>query len=108
MAIQRRGRARAVMNRRQFVKASASLAASGLACPSYLLCAQGSRASGFARFDQPAKALLARMTLEEKIGQMVQAEHSSLKDPADIEQLFLGSLLAGGNADPKTGNGLVD
>jgi beta-glucosidase len=48
--------------------------------------------------------LLSRMSLEEKIGQMVQAEHTSLVDATDVSRLFLGSLLAGGDADPRTGN----
>ena len=52
--------------------------------------------------------LLSRMTLEEKVGQMIQANSASLKDPSDVENLFLGSVLSGGSSDPKTGNGLVD
>jgi beta-glucosidase len=55
--------------------------------------------------DAEAKALIAKMTLDEKIGQMTQAEQ--LKDEADIETYFLGSLLSGGNHDPKT-NSLQD
>jgi beta-glucosidase len=47
------------------------------------------------------------MTLEEKIGQMVQAEQDKLSDEKDIETYFLGSLLSGGDSDPKT-NGLQD
>jgi beta-glucosidase len=58
--------------------------------------------------DGKVRALLARMTLEEKIGQMVQAEQSALKELSDIETYFLGSLLSGGTSDPKTGNGLKD
>src|ERR1041385_817549 len=58
--------------------------------------------------DAKACALLARMTLEEKVGQMVQANSASLQDPSDVENLFLGSILSGGSSDPKTGNGLVD
>lgn len=46
------------------------------------------------------------MTLEEKIGQMIQADQEFLKDPADIETYFLGSLLSGGGSDPKAGNSL--
>ena len=46
------------------------------------------------------------MTIEEKVGQMTQPDISALKDPSDIENLFLGSLLSGGNADPKEGNSL--
>lgn len=44
------------------------------------------------------------MTLEEKVGQMTQAEQDALKDINDIEKYFLGSLLSGGNSDPKAGN----
>jgi beta-glucosidase len=46
------------------------------------------------------------MTVEEKIGQMTQAEQRALKDPGDIEKYFLGSLLSGGSSDPKAGNSL--
>lgn len=55
-------------------------------------------------FDAKAKELLSRMTLDEKIGQMTQADQSFLKDPADVENLFLGSVLSGGDSDPKEGN----
>jgi beta-glucosidase len=58
--------------------------------------------------DAKVRALLSRMTLEEKVGQMIQANSASLKDPADVENYFLGSILSGGSSDPKTGNGLVD
>ena len=61
-----------------------------------------------ARNDGKVRELLGRMTLEEKVGQMVQANSASLKDPSDVENLFLGSILSGGSSDPKTGNGLVD
>ena len=65
-------------------------------------------AKSLSSYDRSVESLLSEMTLEEKIGQMTQAEQSALKDPADIEKLFLGSLLSGGNSDPKTGNGLKD
>jgi beta-glucosidase len=58
-------------------------------------------------YDAEAKALLAKMTLEEKVGQMVQAEQDQVGDGKDIETYFLGSLLSGGNSDPKT-NSLRD
>jgi len=58
--------------------------------------------------DTKARDLLSRMTLEEKVGQMVQANSASLKDPSDVETYFLGSILSGGSSDPKTGNSLVD
>ena len=40
------------------------------------------------------------MTLEEKIGQMVQADMNALKDKADVQKYFLGSVLSGGSSDP--------
>ena len=51
-------------------------------------------------YDPQVKALVSRMTLEEKIGQMTQPDQQYLKDPADIEKLFLGSVLNGGDSDP--------
>jgi len=55
-------------------------------------------------FDAKAKALLSQMTLDEKIGQMTQPDQMYLKDPSDIETYFLGSVLSGGDSDPKAGN----
>jgi beta-glucosidase len=43
--------------------------------------------------------LLHKMTLEEKIGQMIQADIASIT-PAALSQYKLGSILAGGNAAP--------
>jgi beta-glucosidase len=43
--------------------------------------------------------LLAGMTLEEKVGQLVQADIDSVK-PEDVRRYHLGSVLAGGNAAP--------
>jgi beta-glucosidase len=40
--------------------------------------------------------LLARMTLDEKIGQMIQIEHPYIA-PADASKYFIGSVLTGGN-----------
>ena len=57
-------------------------------------------------FDPQVKPLVAKMTLEEKVGQMTQPDQEALKDVADIENLFLGSLLSGGDSDPKEGNSL--
>jgi beta-glucosidase len=47
-----------------------------------------------------AEALLARMSLDEKIGQMMQVDMNALKDKADIKNYYLGSVLSGGNSDP--------
>jgi beta-glucosidase len=96
------------LNRRDFIKLSAAAGAAGLALPS-LFAAGPPQASArpLKSFDAQANALLARMTLEEKIGQMTQAEQDALHDIGDIETYFLGSLLSGGNSDPKAGNSLA-
>src|SRR5450432_4735683 len=57
-------------------------------------------------YDAQVKLVLAQMTLAEKIGQMTQPEQSALKDQADIEKYFVGSLFSGGDSDPKEGNSL--
>ncbi len=44
-------------------------------------------------------ALLARMTLEEKVGQVIQADIGSIT-PADLARYPIGSILAGGNSAP--------
>ena len=63
-------------------------------------------AARLSSFDPQVKALLARMTLAEKIGQMTQPDQESIKELSDIEQYFLGSILSGGSSDPKEGNSL--
>jgi beta-glucosidase len=57
-------------------------------------------------YDTQVQELLAKMTLEEKIGQMIQLDQEFLKDPRDIETYFIGSVLSGGGSDPKAGNSL--
>jgi beta-glucosidase len=44
------------------------------------------------------KDLLGRMTLEEKVGQMVQGDSNWLK-LADVSKLYLGSVLSGGDSE---------
>ncbi|MEV0384051.1 glycoside hydrolase family 3 N-terminal domain-containing protein [Nonomuraea sp. NPDC050643] len=44
--------------------------------------------------------LLGRMTLDEKIGQMTQAERGALAKQSDIATYVLGSLLSGGGSTP--------
>jgi beta-glucosidase len=46
-----------------------------------------------------ADALLARMTLDQKLGQMIQAERASTT-PADVREHHLGSVLSGGGSVP--------
>ncbi len=54
----------------------------------------------FAGADTQADALLAQMTLDEKIGQMVQVDSSAIKNKADVQKYFIGSILSGGGSDP--------
>ena len=44
--------------------------------------------------------LLSRMTLDEKIGQMVQADLCCVTNRADIQTLGFGSMLSGGDSKP--------
>jgi beta-glucosidase len=57
-------------------------------------------------FDPQVRELLASLSLEEKIGQMTQPDQDFLKNLDDIETYHLGSLLSGGDSDPKSGNDL--
>ncbi|MGN6368890.1 MAG: glycoside hydrolase family 3 protein [Phycisphaerae bacterium] len=69
-----------------------------------LLCgavAHAESQADYKKFDPDIDKLLARMTLDEKIGQMMQPDQAFLKDPADVEKFFLGSLLSGGGSGPK-------
>ena len=50
--------------------------------------------------EEQAGALLSQMTLDEKIGQMVQVDSDALKNKADVQKYFLGSVLSGGGSDP--------
>ena len=70
------------------------------------LCWAASKPKPLSSYDPQVKALLAQMTLNEKIGQMTQPEQNELKDPADVENYFVGSLFSGGNSDPQEGNSL--
>jgi beta-glucosidase len=50
--------------------------------------------------DQRVAALLSQMTLDEKIGQMTQIEIGGV-DPAGTASALLGSVLSGGDGNPK-------
>ena len=103
------------------------------AVPAFVACALAAAAPArsdtawLGGHDARVEALLARMTLDEKVGQMTQADASKVKDlgdvakyflgsilngggedPADVERYFLGSVLSGGGSDPTTGNTLKD
>ena len=44
-------------------------------------------------------AIMAKMTLEQKVGQVIQADSGSVT-PAEVKQYRLGSVLSGGNSAP--------
>ncbi|MDF7775285.1 glycoside hydrolase family 3 N-terminal domain-containing protein [Sphingomonas sp. AOB5] len=48
-------------------------------------------------------ALLAQMSVEEKVGQMIQADIGNIK-PEELRKYPVGSILAGGNSPPLSGN----
>ncbi|HXC34410.1 MAG TPA: glycoside hydrolase family 3 protein, partial [Candidatus Acidoferrales bacterium] len=48
--------------------------------------------------------LLSQMTLDEKIGQMVQADLDCVTNPADIQTYGFGSMLSGGDSKPTGAN----
>lgn len=50
---------------------------------------------------QKVEALLSKMSLEEKVGQMLQGERYVVTD-SDMENLGLGSVLSGGGSYPGT------
>jgi beta-glucosidase len=50
--------------------------------------------------DVRVQNLLGQMTLDEKIGQMVQADLYAITNRADIQTYFLGSILSGGSSKP--------
>ena len=48
------------------------------------------------------------MTLDEKVGQMTQPDQMYLAAPSDVATYHLGSLLSGGDSDPKSSNSFAD
>src|SRR5579859_1584988 len=54
--------------------------------------------------DTRVRDLLSRMTLDEKIGQMAQADSGAVADPADVQKYALGAMLSGGNSKPPENN----
>jgi beta-glucosidase len=53
-----------------------------------------------APIEERVSDLLCRMTLNEKIGQMIQAERGSVNIRNSIAEYFLGSILSGGGSTP--------
>jgi beta-glucosidase len=94
-------------NRREFLATSMAAGAAILAPaidPGIAVAA--ARHRSLSSFDRQVRELLRSMTIEEKIGQMTQAEQNALVEVSDIDKLYLGSLLSGGSSDPQAGNSL--
>ena len=103
------------INRRHFIESSVLAAGATMFAPAITealairsIGAIGNPAAQkpLTSYDAQVRELLTQMTLDEKIGQMTQAEQDALKDVNDIQKYFLGSLLSGGGSDPKAGNSL--
>ena len=50
-----------------------------------------------------ARAVLANMTLEEKVGQMIMVEQGFLRNQNDIETYHIGAMLSGAGSGPRGG-----
>jgi beta-glucosidase len=85
------------------IRFAAILSLAALGC---LIAPSQSGPRKLSSFDPQANALLAKMTLDEKAGQMTQPDQSFLKSDSDIAKYYLGSVLSGGDSDPKEGNSL--
>ena len=75
-----------------------------LLCVSLLCGRLSADAQNFSQNDAKVQALLAQMTLDEKIGQMVQADSGALVNKGDVAKYYLGSVFSGGSSDPAAGN----
>ena len=70
-----------------------------LADPKIWPAAASPSAISDAKTEKQISAIIARMTVEQKVGQLIQADISAVK-PADLTEYPLGSILAGGNSGP--------
>jgi beta-glucosidase len=95
------------VTRRQFLAGSLGAVGSTLASRRLFgALPRAPEAPRLSSFDPQVRELLASLSLEEKIGQMTQPDQMFLKSLDDIETYHLGSLLSGGDSDPKSGNDL--
>ncbi len=65
-----------------------------------VLAASSVSAASASKSHRQAMDLLAQMTLDEKIGQMTQVDMNAMKNKADLQKYFIGSMLSGGDSDP--------
>lgn len=57
--------------------------------------------------EEKVKQLMDTMTLQQKVGQMIQADTRSI-NPQNVKDNYIGSILSGGGAAPSTGNTAKD
>ena len=92
-------------SRRSFIKTSGAAFAGSTFLSRRSQAAPGSGI--FSRHDEQALAILRQMTLDEKIGHMTQPDRLFIQNPDDVANYSFGSVLSGGDSDPKTGNDLI-
>jgi beta-glucosidase len=88
-------------SRRQFIAGSVGAAAA------LSVASAANEENRFSKFDPHARHLVSEMTVDEKIGQMTQPDQSFIANLDDVEKYHVGSVLSGGDSDPKTGNDLI-
>lgn len=57
--------------------------------------------------EQRVDELMSKMTLQQKVGQMIQADTRSIT-PQNVKDNYIGSILSGGGAAPSSGNDASD
>ncbi|MDX9924207.1 MAG: glycoside hydrolase family 3 N-terminal domain-containing protein [Ignavibacteriaceae bacterium] len=66
-----------------------------------IACSQkGTESINESEFNDRVENLINKMTIDEKIGQMVQVDVLALTDENDLKNLAIGSVLSGGDSDP--------
>jgi beta-glucosidase len=75
-----------------------------LAICAVFLWPYGSLAQPLSGNEGQVSALLSQMTLDEKVGQMTQADSQALANRSDVQKYFIGSVLSGGGHGPADGS----
>ena len=91
-------------SRREFLSRTLAGLAAGACLPAYAPFAYASPLRRLSSFDAEVMPLLKQLTLDQKIGQMTQPDQIYLASLDDIDKYYLGSVLSGGGAGPKSGN----
>ncbi|MGO9270299.1 MAG: glycoside hydrolase family 3 protein [Terriglobia bacterium] len=90
----------------KLVLCAVSLAALALSASILRPSTPASKLKPLSAYDAQVQELMAKMTLDEKVGQMTQADEAAVKDIGDVRKYYLGSVLNGGDSDPEAGNSL--